>query len=135
MNSEGGLVPTNISELLEKLNENLRRFALKETEWLMQKYNYETRISELEGQVKANENINVDLFKRVKMLEYALQQERQKLSKISSESGNKGENSEKIASIHKYSFEVEDKRELIKEEDLKILKEKSVRPSLIKQFL
>jgi len=135
MNSEGGLVPTNISELLEKLNENLRRFALKETEWLMQKYNYETRISELEGQVKANENINVDLFKRVKMLEYALQQERQKLSKISSESGNKGENSEKISSIYKYSFEVEDKRELIKEEDLKILKEKSVRPSLIKQFL
>lgn len=131
MNSEGGLVPTNIAELLEKLNENLRKFALKETEWLMQKYNYETRISELEGQVKANENINIDLFKRVKMLEYALSQERQKLSKINSESGNKVENNDMMKDI-KFSYDIEDKRELIKEEDLKILKEKSVRPSLIK---
>jgi len=130
MNQEGGLVPTNIAELLEKLNENLRKFALKETEWLMQKYNYETKISELEGQVKANENINIDLFKRVKMLEYALSQERQKLSKINS-SDTKLDSEIKFNNT-KITYEVEDKRELIKEEDLKILKEKSVRPSLIK---
>ena len=129
MNQEGGLVPTNIAELLEKLNENLRKFALKETEWLMQKYNYETKISELEGQVKANENINIDLFKRVKMLEYALSQERQKLSKINS-SDTKLDSEIKFNNT-KITYEVEDKRELIKEEDLKILKEKSVRPSLI----
>jgi len=130
MNQEGGLVTTNIAELLEKLNENLRKFALKETEWLMQKYNYETKISELEGQVKANENINIDLFKRVKMLEYALSQERQKLSKINS-SDTKLDSEIKFNNT-KITYEVEDKRELIKEEDLKILKEKSVRPSLIK---
>jgi len=96
----------------------------------MQKYNYETKISELEGQVKANENINIDLFKRVKMLEYALSQERQKLSKINS-SDTKLDSEIKFNNT-KITYEVEDKRELIKEEDLKILKEKSVRPSLIK---
>lgn len=76
MNNEGGLVPTNLAEVIEKFNGSIRKFALKETEWLVLKGNYETRIAELEGQVKAHENINIDLLKRIKMLEYALNQER-----------------------------------------------------------
>ena len=69
------------------------------------------------------------------MLEYALSQERQKLSKINSESGNKVENNEMMIKDIKFTYDIEDKRELIKEEDLKILKEKSVRPSLIKYYI
>jgi striatin 1/3/4 len=74
--NEGGLVPTNIAEIMEKFNQSLRKFAIKETEWLVTKGAYENRISELEGQLKAHENINIDLLKRIKMLEYALSQER-----------------------------------------------------------
>jgi len=76
MNNEGGLVPTNLADVIDKFNQSIRKFAIKETEWLIQKGNYETRISELEGQLKAHENINIDLLKRIKMLEYALNQER-----------------------------------------------------------
>jgi len=40
------------------------------------KGNYDNKISDLEGQLKAHENINIDLLKRIRMLEYALTQER-----------------------------------------------------------
>jgi striatin 1/3/4 len=76
MNNEGGLVPTNLADVMEKFNQSIRKFAIKETEWLVIKANYDTKISELEGQVKAHENINIDLLKRIRMLEYALTQER-----------------------------------------------------------
>ncbi len=59
MNNEGGLVPTNLAEVIEKFNGSIRKFALKETEWLVLKGGFETRIAELEGQVKAHENINI----------------------------------------------------------------------------
>jgi striatin 1/3/4 len=75
-NNDGGLVPTNIAEVMDKFNQSLRKLAIKETEWLDHKSNYETRIAELEGQLKAHENINIDLLKRIRMLEYALQIER-----------------------------------------------------------
>lgn len=76
MNNEGGLVPTNLAEVMDKFNQSIRKFAIKETEWFVSKGNYETKIAELEGQVKAHENINIDLLKRIRMLEYALTQER-----------------------------------------------------------
>jgi|LauGreDrversion4_2_1035121.scaffolds.fasta_scaffold853580_1 striatin 1/3/4 len=76
MNNDGGLISTNLAEVMEKFNQSIRKFAIKETEWLVHKGNYESRIAELEGQLKAHENINIDLLKRIKMLEYALNQER-----------------------------------------------------------
>jgi striatin 1/3/4 len=76
MNNESGLVPTNLAEVMEKFNQSIRKFAIKETEWLVQRGNYENRIAEVEGQLKAHENINTDLLKRIRMLEYALTQER-----------------------------------------------------------
>jgi striatin 1/3/4 len=116
---------TNVAGIMDYLNDTLRKLALKETEWLVQKSNYEGRITDLEAQVKAHENINIDLIRRIKMLEYALSQERTKNSKAS------GNNIEaKPISL----FDAEDKRDLLKEEDLKKLKEKSVRPSLIKML-
>jgi striatin 1/3/4 len=76
MNNEGGLVPTNLAEVMDKFNQSIRKFAIRETEWFVSKGNYENKIAELEGQVKAHENINIDLLKRIRMLEYALTQER-----------------------------------------------------------
>ena len=76
MKNEGGLVPTNLAEVMDKFNQSIRKFAIKETEWFVSKGNYENKIAEIEGQVKAHENINIDLLKRIRMLEYALTQER-----------------------------------------------------------
>ena len=129
MNNNEGLVPTNIAEIMEKFNQSLRKFAVKETEWLIQKSNYENRISELEGQLKAHENINIDLLKRIRMLEYALSQERIKYSKLS---GNKEEDKEELKFNGNVILnEPEAYRDLLKEEDLKAIRDKSIRPSLL----
>jgi hypothetical protein len=118
---------TNVSSIMEYLNDSLRKVALKETEWLIQKNGYESKIIDLEAQVKAHENINIDLIRRIKMLEYGLNQERTKTNKIGLITNN--------LEIKQNNFlEMDDKRDLLKEEDIKRLKEKSVRPSLIKML-
>ena len=112
---------------MEYLNDSLRKVALKETEWLIQKNGYESKIIDLEAQVKAHENINIDLIRRIKMLEYGLNQERTKTNKIGLITNN--------LEIKQNNFlEMDDKRDLLKEDDIKRLKEKSVRPSLIKML-
>ena len=72
-------------------------------------------------------NINIDLIRRIKMLEYGLNQERTKTNKIGLITNN--------LEIKQNNFlEMDDKRDLLKEDDIKRLKEKSVRPSLIKML-
>ena len=118
-----------IGGVMEYLNDSLRKVALKETEWLIQKNNYENRVTELEAQLKASENINYDMLKRIKMLEYALCTERNKVLRL----GGQIENDIKFSNSV-ISNEMEEKRELIKEEDLKKLKDSSTRPSLMKML-
>ena len=131
MNNDGGLIPTNIAEIMDKFNQTLRKFAIKETEWLINKSNYENRISELEGHLKAHENINIDLVKRIRMLEYALSQERIKNSKLLGNS--KEDEKEELRYNNNIILNEPDvHRDLLKEEDLKLIRERSIRPSLLK---
>lgn len=48
----------------------------KETEYLFEKSQMTQRINQLEGMLRAQETINEDLIKRIKMLEYCLREER-----------------------------------------------------------
>lgn len=119
---------TNVAGIMEYLNDTLRKVAIKENEWLIQKNKYENRINEFEAQVKAHENINIDLIRRIKMLEYALSQERSK---------NKGIGVNNLAfndNKQTMNLDIEDKKENFKEDEFKRQKEKSVRPSLIKML-
>ena len=105
---------TNIASIMEYLNDSLRKVALNETEWLIKKNGFEIKISDLEAQVKAHENINIDFMRKIKMLEYALSQERSKINR----SGLLMNNVEiKMNNL----IEIEDKRELLIEEDVKRL--------------
>ena len=131
MNNEGGLVPTNIADIIDKLNQSLRRFAIKETEWIIQKSKDDSKTAELEGKLKAHENINIDLLKRIRMLEYALSVERTKNAKLSAAAGKETEVEELKFNNKLMLSDVDDKRVLLKEEDLKALKQKSIRPSLL----
>ena len=69
------------------------------------------------------------MLKRIKMLEYALCTERNKVLRL----GGQIENDIKFSNSV-ISNEMEEKRELIKEEDLKKLKDSSTRPSLMKML-
>jgi len=133
MNNEGSLIPTNIADIIDKVNNSLRKFAIRETEFLIQKQKDDTKIAELEGKLKAHENINIDLLKRIRMLEYSLTVERNKNTKLLSLSGKVNENEiEELKFNDKLILsDIEDKRELLKEKDLKLLREKSIRPSLL----
>ena len=99
----------------------VRNFAMKETEWQISKENYEKKIAQLEGELKAHENINIDLLKRIRMLEYELAKER----KDKNIDGNSfSGNNEDLYKDLQYP-------NLIKEEDLKFLEESANRPSLL----
>ena len=124
MNSKDNLMPTNVSSIISNFSDLVKNFSNKETEWQIQKEEYEQRISELEGEVKAHENINIDLLKRIRMLEYALSQERSKNS-------NKGDNSNINIPQDNSLFNDLGPQNLIKEEELKFLRETSNRHSMI----
>ena len=62
----------------------------RETEQLFEKYQMQQRINQLESQLKAQENINSDLIKRIKMLEFSLRQERIKYAKLAQGNPNVG---------------------------------------------
>lgn len=50
----------------------------QETEWLLDKQELQQANSELEARVSAQESLNEDLMRRIKMLEYSLKRERVK---------------------------------------------------------
>ena len=123
-NNNDNLNPIDVSNIISNFSNLVRNFSIKETEWQIQKEEYEKRISELEGEIQAHENINIDLLKRIRMLEYSLAQERQKNS--SNDENNDYINNNNI----KDEIDLPPQN-LLKEEDLKFLRENSNRPSLL----
>ena len=113
--------PTNVNEIIKNFSSMIREFAMKETEWQISKENYEKKIAELEGELKAHENINIDLLKRIRMLEYELARERGEKEPIDKNTDNKNED----------LFKDLQYPNLIKEEDLKFLEDSADRPSLL----
>ncbi len=121
MNSNDNSNPTNVNDIIKNFSNMVRNFAMKETEWQISKENYEKKIAQLEGELKAHENINIDLLKRIRMLEYELAKERKdKSGEGNSYSGNNDD-----------LFKDLQYPNLIKEEDLKFLEESANRPSLL----
>ena len=64
------------SGVIQFLQDAQRKQLEKETEWLIEKEELKARNSQIEGELKAQETINLDLLKRIKMLEYCLRAER-----------------------------------------------------------
>ena len=67
--------------VIDFLQDHQHSTAEREAEWVIEKQELQSKIASLESDLKAQENINRDLLKRVKMLEYALRQERNKYGK------------------------------------------------------
>ena len=109
--------PTNVNDIIKNFSNMVRNFAMKETEWQISKENYEKKIAQLEGELRAHENINIDLLKRIRMLEYELAKERK----------------DKNIDINSNEDLYKDLQypNLIKEEDLKFLEETANKPSLL----
>ena len=83
----------NWSGVIEFLITQYRQMTLKENEWELEKKDFQEKVIHLESSLKAQEGLNNDLMKRVKMLEVSLKKERMKfmayLSKMNQEERDK----------------------------------------------
>ncbi|KAL7421526.1 1,2-dihydroxy-3-keto-5-methylthiopentene dioxygenase [Cryptotrichosporon argae] len=68
----------NLANVLHYLQSEWRRWERDRNEWEIERAELRARIALLEGQRRSAENLKVDLLRRVKMLEFALRQERVK---------------------------------------------------------
>ncbi|SPO35650.1 related to STRIATIN [Pseudozyma flocculosa] len=74
--------------ILHFLQSEWRRYERDRNEWEIERAEMRARIALLEGERRGVENLKTDLMRRVKMLEYALRQERSKYLSSSSASAS-----------------------------------------------
>ena len=77
MNTNDNLYPSNSNELIKNFSDMVINFDKRQLDWKKSKEEYEKKIFELSKKIKAHENINTDLLKRVKMLEYEIQRQKE----------------------------------------------------------
>ncbi|KAK2707635.1 striatin-3-like isoform X4 [Artemia franciscana] len=71
-----------IPGILHYIQHEWARFEIERTQWEVEKAELQARIAFLQGERKGQENLKNDLVRRIKMLEYALKQERAKYHKL-----------------------------------------------------
>ncbi|PZC83690.1 hypothetical protein B5X24_HaOG207217 [Helicoverpa armigera] len=72
----------SIPGILHFIQHEWARFELERSQWEVDRAEFEARIAFLQGERKGQENLKNDLVRRIKMLEYALKQERAKFHKL-----------------------------------------------------
>jgi len=83
-NNEDNNLRTQLSMpgILHYLQHEWARFEMERNQWDSERAELQARISFLQGERKGQENLKNDLVRRIKMLEYALKQERAKYHKL-----------------------------------------------------
>ncbi|XP_041427984.1 striatin 3 L homeolog isoform X2 [Xenopus laevis] len=71
-----------IPGILHYIQHEWARFEMERAHWEVEKAELQARIAFLQGERKGQENLKKDLVRRIKMLEYALKQERSKYHKL-----------------------------------------------------
>uniref|UniRef100_A0A9J7XK47 Striatin n=1 Tax=Cyprinus carpio carpio TaxID=630221 RepID=A0A9J7XK47_CYPCA len=72
----------SIPGILHFLQHEWARFEVERAQWEMERAELQAQIAFLQGERKGQENLKKDLVRRIKMLEYALKQERAKHHKL-----------------------------------------------------
>ena len=72
MNTNENLYPSSANELIENFSDMILNFGKEEKNWESSKKSYEEKIEDLLKKKKTQEDINTDLLKIVKLLEYEL---------------------------------------------------------------
>lgn len=75
-------VQYSIPGILHFIQHEWARFEMERSQWEVEKAEMQARIAFLQGERKGQENLKNDLVRRIKMLEYALKQERAKYHKL-----------------------------------------------------
>ncbi|XP_060803685.1 striatin-3 isoform X2 [Amyelois transitella] len=72
----------SIPGILHFIQHEWARFELERSQWEVDRAEFKAQIAFLQGERKGQENLKNDLVRRIKMLEYALKQERAKFHKL-----------------------------------------------------
>ncbi|XP_064484646.1 striatin-3-like isoform X4 [Ornithodoros turicata] len=72
----------SIPGILHFIQHEWARFEMERAQWDVERAELQARIAFLQGERKGQENLKNDLIRRIKMLEFALKQERVKLHKL-----------------------------------------------------
>uniref|UniRef100_A0A671VR03 Striatin n=1 Tax=Sparus aurata TaxID=8175 RepID=A0A671VR03_SPAAU len=72
----------NIPGILHFLQHEWARFEVERAQWEVERAELQAQIAFLQGERRGQENLKKDLVRRIKMLEYALKQERAKYHKL-----------------------------------------------------
>uniref|UniRef100_A0A8C7K7M1 Striatin n=1 Tax=Oncorhynchus kisutch TaxID=8019 RepID=A0A8C7K7M1_ONCKI len=80
--AEAARSPYSIPGILHFLQHEWARFDVEKVQWELQRVELQAQIAFLQGERKGQENLKKDLIRRIKMLEYALKQERSKYHKL-----------------------------------------------------
>lgn len=72
----------SIPGILHFLQHEWARFEVERAQWEVERAELQAQIAFLQGERKGQENLKKDLVRRIKMLEYALKQERAKYHKL-----------------------------------------------------
>ncbi|XP_046664068.1 striatin-3 isoform X1 [Homalodisca vitripennis] len=72
----------SIPGILHFIQHEWARFEMERSQWEVDRAELQARIAFLQGERKGQENLKNDLVRRIKMLEYALKQERAKFHKL-----------------------------------------------------
>lgn len=94
----------NWSGVIEFLITQYRQISLKENEWELEKKDLHDKVLHLEASLKAQEGLNADLMRRVKMLEVALKKERMKFAAYLSKA-NQAERDQILSELTKTNYE------------------------------
>ncbi|XP_055794702.1 striatin-like [Salvelinus fontinalis] len=79
---EAARAPYSIPGILHFLQHEWARFEVERAQWEVERAELQAQIAFLQGERKGQENLKKDLVRRIKMLEYALKQERAKYHKL-----------------------------------------------------
>uniref|UniRef100_H2ZDP0 Striatin N-terminal domain-containing protein n=1 Tax=Ciona savignyi TaxID=51511 RepID=H2ZDP0_CIOSA len=74
--------PYSMPGILHFIQHEWSRFEMERAQWDVEKAELQARIAFLQGERKGQENLKRDLIRRIKMLEFALKQERAKVHKL-----------------------------------------------------
>ncbi|KAK3595497.1 hypothetical protein CHS0354_021595, partial [Potamilus streckersoni] len=79
---EGQRAQYSMPGILHFLQTEWARFEMERSQWEVERAELQARIAFLQGERKGQENLKQDLVRRIKMLEFALKQERAKYHKL-----------------------------------------------------
>merc|ERR1711941_29442 len=81
-NNSNNFPQYSIPGILQFIQAEWSRFELERAQWKVEKAELTAQVAFLQGEQKGQQNLKRDLIRRIKMLEFALKQERQRYYKL-----------------------------------------------------